>query len=183
MYINIDEQLKLKILRPEDAKALFALTDRNREHLKEWLPWLDHNTTEVDSLNYIKTTMKQFGDNQGVIMGIWFQKELAGVVGHHQISWANKTTSLGYWLGREFAGKGVMTKACRALIDYSFNELSLNCLEIAAATENKKSRAIPERLGFHLEGVLRQREWLYDKFVDHALYSILADDWSQKNER
>ena len=177
MFIQVNEKLKLKILRPEDAGALFELTDHNRDFLRQWLPWLDATKSEADSLNFIQGTMKQFGENQGVQMGIWESNQLAGIIGHHKISWVNKSTSLGYWLGKSFSGKGIMTSACKALIEFSFNDLKINCIEVAAATENKKSRAIPERLGFSLDGVLRQREWLYDKFVDHAVYSLLSSDW------
>src|SRR3712207_8983550 len=53
----------------------------------------------------------------------------------------------------------------------SFLELGLNRVSIACATENKKSCAIPERLGFRREGVQRQAEWLYDHFVDHVIRS------------
>jgi ribosomal-protein-serine acetyltransferase len=73
-----------------------------------------------------------------------------------------------------------MTKACRFLVDYAFAELKLNRVEIRCATGNHKSRAIPERLGFKLEGTVRQAEWLYDHFVDHALYGMLASEWSQR---
>jgi ribosomal-protein-serine acetyltransferase len=50
-------------------------------------------------------------------------------------------------------------------------------VEIGCAPGNRKSCAIPERLGFTREGVLRQREWLYDHFVDHVVYGILAEEW------
>ena len=72
---------------------------------------------------------------------------------------------------------GLMTNSCRALTAHAFEAYGLNRMTIACATENNKSRAIPERLGFELEGVQRQAEWLYDHFVDHALYGMLNDDW------
>jgi ribosomal-protein-serine acetyltransferase len=71
-----------------------------------------------------------------------------------------------------------MTKSCRAVINYIFNELELNRVEIRAAVLNKKSRAIPERLGFTQEGIIRSAEWLYDHFVDHVVYGMLRDEWS-----
>jgi ribosomal-protein-serine acetyltransferase len=62
-------------------------------------------------------------------------------------------------------------------VDYAFSGLKLNRVEIACATENKKSQAIPKRLGFTEEGIARQAEWLYDHYVDHIVYGLLASDW------
>jgi ribosomal-protein-serine acetyltransferase len=178
MLLDISDSLKLRLLRSEDASELFLLTDRNREFLMQWLPWLNRTKVEADTLGFIEMTKKQFGNKQGAQFGIWHDDKLAGVVGHHKIDWANKSTSLGYWLGEEFGGLGIMTRACKELVDYSFRDLALNRVSIAAATENGKSRAIPERLGFKLEGVLRQEEWLYDHYVDHCVYSVLSGEWS-----
>jgi ribosomal-protein-serine acetyltransferase len=104
-----------------------------------------------------------------------------GVVGYHGIDWQNRSTTLGYWLGEEYQGKGLMTAVCRALVDHAFEELGLNQVGIACAIENKKSCAIPERLGFRREGVQRQAEWLYDHFVDQALYAALASEWRRRS--
>jgi ribosomal-protein-serine acetyltransferase len=65
------------------------------------------------------------------------------------------------------------------LTDYAFNELKLDKVEIRVAVENKKSRGIPERLGFVSEGCIRQAEWLYDHYVDHIVYGMLAKDWNK----
>jgi ribosomal-protein-serine acetyltransferase len=73
-----------------------------------------------------------------------------------------------------------MTRVAKALTDYAFNELGLNKVDISAAAENKKSRSIPERLGFVNEGCIRQAEWLYDHYVDHIVYGMLAKDWNNK---
>jgi ribosomal-protein-serine acetyltransferase len=83
---------------------------------------------------------------------------------------------MGYWLDAAHQGKGIMTAACREMIKHAFQELDLHRVVIACATENLRSRAIPERLGFKLEGVARQSEWLYDHFVDHAIYALLRPD-------
>ena len=72
-----------------------------------------------------------------------------------------------------------MTRACRALVDYAFSELGLNRIEIQCAVQNVKSRAIPERLDFTQEGVIRQAEWLYDHYNDHVIYGMLAEEWRQ----
>ncbi|WP_343076315.1 GNAT family protein [Pullulanibacillus sp. KACC 23026] len=87
--------------------------------------------------------------------------------------------TIGYWLGQGFQGKGIMTKALEAVIHYGFTELNLNRIEIQAAVGNKKSRALPESLGFKEEGRIRQAEWLYDHYVDHVVYGLLVKDWQE----
>ena len=65
-------------------------------------------------------------------------------------------------------------------MEHAFGELGLNRVSIACATENKKSCAVPERLGFRREGVVRQAERHYDHFVDHAVYATLASEWRKR---
>jgi ribosomal-protein-serine acetyltransferase len=99
------------------------------------------------------------------------------VAGFNNINWSNKTAYIGYWLGEEFQGKGIITKVAKDLTNYAFNHLNLYKVEIRAAVENKKSRCIPERLGFINEGIIRQSEWLYDHYVDTVVYGILNQEW------
>ncbi len=70
-----------------------------------------------------------------------------------------------------------MTKTVKALMHYAFEELQLNKVEIRAAVGNVKSRAIPERLNFTIEGTIRDAEWLYDRYVDHVVYGMLVKEW------
>lgn len=177
---TINEKTKLKMLDLRDLEHLFDLTISSRETLREWLPFIDYTKTVEDTQSFIQTTMKQFSENNGVQAGIWYDGNLAGVLGFHQINWQNKTTSIGYWLGNNYVGLGLMTESVKAFVDYAFNDLNLNRVEIRAAVENKKSRAIPERLGFLEEGCIRQAEWLYDHYVDHIVYGMLKEDWEEK---
>lgn len=173
----IDSQTELRLLEVRHAPELFKLTNQSRQHLREWLPWVDIINSSADSGKFIDVALEQFRQNNGFQSGIWYEGELAGVIGLHQISWTNKSTTFGYWLGEQFLGKGLMTAACRALITYCFDELDLNRVEIRIATENRKSQAIPERLGFTYEGRLRQVEWIHDRFVDHSVYSLLKEEF------
>lgn len=171
---------ELRLLEPRHAQELFELTDGSRDSLREWLPWVDFTRTVEDSKGFIDSTLKQFSNHNGFQAGIWLEGKLAGVVGLHGINWANRSTSIGYWLGKEFEGKGLMTKACEAVITHCFEELQLNRIEIRTATENNRSMAIPKRLGFTLEGCLKQAEWLHDKFVDHYVFGLVKEDWKKE---
>ncbi|HDR7866350.1 TPA: GNAT family N-acetyltransferase, partial [Bacillus cytotoxicus] len=74
--------------------------------------------------------------------------------GLHRIKWEIPQFEIGYWIDTRFSGKGYMTEAVKGIIDYAFSELKANRLEIRCDPTNRKSRAIPEKLGFKLEGIL-----------------------------
>jgi ribosomal-protein-serine acetyltransferase len=175
---RIDDEVALALLEEQHAGELFRLVDANRPYLRQWLPWLDANTRPEHTAAFVQLGLRRFAAREGLACGIRFRGALAGVVGLHHIDWANRRTSLGYWVAEEHQGKGIVTRACAGLLDYVFGELGLNHVEIACAPGNERSCAVPERLGFVREGVLRQREWLYDHFVDHVVYGIVASEWA-----
>ena len=177
--IEIDKQLQLKLLHVSDAESLFVLTDANRAHLKEWLPWVDYTQTVVDSQKFIEQALQQFAQNKGFQAGIFYNDALVGMIGLHEINWSNRSTAIGYWLAEEAVGNGIMTKATRAVLTYVFEFLKLNRVDIRAASGNVRSQAIPKRLGFVHEGTLRQAEWLYDHFVDLELFTMLREEYEQ----
>ena len=178
--LSAGDDVTLDLLDEAQAEELFALVDGNRAHLREWLPWLDQNTEVDHTRAFIQATRKQHEDRNGFTCGLRFRGRLVGVVGLHGIDWANRKTSIGYWVARDHQGRGIVTRACRALLPHLFGELGLNRVEIACAPGNRKSAAIPERLGFVREGLLREPERLYDRYVDHVVYGLLALEWRQR---
>lgn len=173
----IDEELMLKPLVLEHTRQMFALVQRSRIRLRQWLPWVDAVTEQTHIVSFVKNAIKQGADNGGFTAGLWIRGELAGIVGYHEIDWSNRSVGIGYWLGEGYEGKGYMTSACRVLVDYALLELELNRVEIRCATSNTPSRAIPERLGFVLEGIVRQAEKLPAGYVNHAVYGLLRSEW------
>lgn len=178
MFIHkIDEDLSLKLQEMRDAERIFELTDASRDYLKEWLPWLDFTTELQDTKDFIKSGSSNFVEGKSLGAVILYQGEIVGIAGFNNINLANKTACIGYWLGHEYQGNGIMTRVAKALTDYALKDLQLNKVEIRAAVGNHKSRSIPERLGYTKEGTIRQAEWLYDHYVDHVVYGMLASEW------
>ncbi|MGM8212278.1 GNAT family N-acetyltransferase [Virgibacillus sp. W0430] len=178
--VQVNEELNMRMLAVRDAQALFEITERSREHLRSWLPWIDEMNCVNDSLQFIKQSFHSYAERSSLTAGIFYKEELAGVIGFNQFDWKNKIGYIGYWLAIDYEGRGIMTQAVQTLTDYAFRELKLNRVDIRAAAKNKRSRAIPERLGFSEEGLLRQAEWLYDHYVDHVVYGMLYDDWKHR---
>lgn len=176
---KIDEQVILRTFEENDAEAFYQLTIHSKEYLKEWLGWLDNIQTVEDTAENIQSRLNEVLENRGhpISFAIIYNGEIAGTIGFGRIDQRNRTGVIGYWLGEQFQGRGIMSKSIEFLIGYGFNELQLNRIEIHVASENEKSRAIPERYGFKKEGVIRQAEFLYDHYVDHVLYGLLVEDW------
>lgn len=174
---KISDDLELRLFEERHADALFALSDQNRNYLREWLPWVDATRTVEDTRRFIRDALARYAANEGFSAGIWYRDWLAGGIGVHKIDWLNRNTSIGYWLTEGLQGKGVVTSACRAVLNHLFGEPKLNRVEIRCGLGNRKSRAIPERLGFTEEGIVRQAQWVNDRFVDLVVYGMLARDW------
>lgn len=175
--LPVSPELSLVVLRPQEAGALFSLIHRNREHLREWLPWLDGTRTPADTRRFLELSYAGFQRGEGFSYGLRFEGRLAGVIGFHGFDPLHRVTSIGYWLSADQCGKGLMRQAVRACLGYAFEKRGMNRLTIRCATGNARSRAIPESLGFTHEGTQRQAEWLYDHFVDLEVFSLLAAEW------
>ena len=103
---------------------------------------------------------------------------MVGVISLQESNQIHQRVCIGYWLAADFQGLGIMTKTCAYLVNYCFDKLNMNRVEIRCASQNYKSQAIPKRLGFKEEGTLRAVEYLYDHFVDHIVYSQLKKERS-----
>lgn len=183
MQLQIEENLELRLMEEAFAPALFALTDKNRKLLRQWLPWLDMTNKESDTLQFIKSAMAQYTSGNGPLFAIFHLNHLVGVIGFHSINKMHHLGEIGYWLSEDANGNGIMTKATSAVIETGFSQFGLNRIKISCATENLKSRAIPERLDFKLEAILRQEECLYGHYVDHAIYGLLKSEFEANQFR
>ncbi len=177
LRMRIDADTELRTIEERDASDIFALTDANRSYLRQWLPWVDGTRSVEDTHAFIRTLNIQRTSNGSFGCVVLYKRQVAGTISFHQVNWSTRRVEIGYWLGAAFQGKGLMTKACKAMVTYVFDEWHLNKVEIHCATGNIQSCAIPQRLGFTLEGTIRQAEWLYDHYVDLKVFGILESEW------
>lgn len=178
--IIVSEPIQLEPMAEGQASVLFQLVDRSRKHLRTWLPWVDAMQSAEQFEQFIRAAKAREEGGSEASWLIFYKGELAGRIGIHYINQQNKYGSVGYWLGQEFEGKGIATKACEKVIGYGFNDLQLNRIELKCGTGNEKSAAIPHRLGFTKEGVLREAELVNDHFIDLSLFSMLRSEWTEK---
>ncbi len=176
------EGAELRLLEHHHAEELFTLIESNRSYLRRWLPEWDLQQSLEDCKTVIRSSLERWAANGGSTLGIWWQGHLAGIIGAGNIDWENRSTTIGYWLGETYQGKGLMTGACRALLDYLFLDLKLHRIEIRCAVGNARSCAVPKRLGFLKEGLLRHAQAFDDHYLDLEVYGLIAEDWIRARE-
>lgn len=177
LHLQIDATTELRMMLEQDAPAIFQQIQSNRSYLREWLPWIDYTQSVEDERAFIHNTLIQYQENRSITFVIVHEGAIAGTIGYHPFDWPNRKVELGYWLAAHYQGKGLMIRASQTLITYAFTELKMNKVEIRCATGNHRSCAIPLRLGFTQEGIIREAEWLYDHYVDLKLFGLLVREW------
>jgi ribosomal-protein-serine acetyltransferase len=175
---RLDDDRWLRIPEESDAEELYELTAVNRRMLAEWLPWAVGSTVET-TREFIRLRRLEFVGNGGFSAVIVEHDRIVGSIGFPDVNHNLGSCEIGYWLGHSAQGRGTVTLATRALIDHAFGTWKLHRVMIQAGVGNARSRAVPERLGFTLEGVLREAERYPDgHYVDLAVYGLLASEWS-----
>ncbi|MCG3153349.1 MAG: putative ribosomal N-acetyltransferase YdaF [bacterium] len=173
----------LRPLVARDASLLFWHVEANREHLRAWVEEIDALADESATRYWLEQAVLRAREGRSLLLGYFEGGRLIGTVGLHHIDRADASTEIGYWLAEDRQGQGLMTAAVSAVVTYVFEEWRLNRVEIVCPEENARSRAIPERLGFVLEGQRRQammlRSWPYD-LCD---YGLLASEWARRRAR
>lgn len=170
--LKIDSQLRLEPLHRDHAEALYQLATENKQYLSEWLSW-PPLMESIDFIErFIEKTTKRMEQGLELAFVILKDQDMVGRIGFSQIDQTNKTGEIGYWLAENRQGHGIIRKSAKLLLDYGFEELKLERIEIRCAVQNTKSQSIPESLGFRLEKILEQAELLHGSLVDHKVYVI-----------
>lgn len=175
--IKINERLSLKLRKPEDAEEFFRLVDKNRVTFREYLAWVDMTTSPEDVEEFILKCKKGFEEKTSADFGVKYEGKWVGSMGFHDIDMTHEKAAIGYWLDLDYQGKGIMTECVKAIIKYGFEELKLNRIEIECEANNSRSKAIPEKLGFTLEGKIRANHKINGTYQDDLLFSLLRNEY------
>ena len=176
--LNIAENTVLRPLSLDDAPYMFQTLDKERNYLRKWLPFVDQIVSEQKIRDYIELSLGMEGAPQ---FTVYVQERFVGLVGFKENYADNRKIEIGYWLSQAAQGQGIITSAVDALLGFAFNTMAFNRVQIKVAVNNHKSRKIPEKLGFSLEGVEREGELLVDHvFTDLAIYSLLRSEYQSR---
>lgn len=176
--IPVDKEAVLRRLKAGDAKDIFRTIDSQREYLGKWLPFVHFTHSVEDSEAFVQSVLAVPEENMEYVFALMVGGEFAGLFGVKDTDRVNLRTEIGYWMSEPFQGRGIATRATKALCDLAFKDMEMNRVQIKCAVGNTPSSNIPKRLGFKFEGIERAGERTFEGgFFDIEVYSLLRSEY------
>jgi len=156
------QRLVLRPPRAGDGAELSEAVAQSIDDLKPWMPWAQKAPTPQEAELTCRQMAARFVQRTDLPLLIFARTRgggcgrLLGGTGLHRIDWSVPSFEIGYWRRSGEHGRGVVTEAVRTLSRFAFDHLGARRVEIHMSSNNVRSRAVAERCGFTLEGVLRQ---------------------------
>jgi ribosomal-protein-serine acetyltransferase len=171
-------RLVLHPLDATDSRDLWSGVESSRSHLEPWLPWVPYNSDLESSGRYAEASASDWDASRACRFSLRDRssRRFLGVIGLETFAHLHESVELGYWLRTDASGRGLMTEAGRAVLDWAFNKVNAHRVRVAAATDNHASLGVIRRLGFRFEGIARQAERCNGRWLDHAVFALLVSD-------
>lgn len=170
--MEVDDEIKLALVQLSFAPRYWNIVEHQKDSLSQWLAWPIHADSADFFAKFITQSLRDYADGKSMTCAIVYQNQIVGNASFNSINHQLKKVEIGYWLGEEYRGKGIVSRIVDALIRYAFTELDMQKVQISAAVENQASRRVCERAGLTLEGIITNAENLNGRIVDHAVYGI-----------
>ncbi|MBP0725775.1 GNAT family N-acetyltransferase [Bacillus sp. RG28] len=169
------KRLYLRIPMAGEGETVNASIRASINELKLWLPLYQSMPEITETEITVRRAHNQFLNRESLRFFIFSKEtdEFIGTCSLHNINWDIPKFEIGYWIDIRFSGKGFMTEAIQRLTHFAIQELNGRRIEIRCESSNMKSRTIPEKLGFELEGILRNEDFSADgkKLIDTCIYA------------
>jgi len=156
LSLDLGDGAELRPLEPWRAAEFAAYVDAHRGHLGPWLPWALSITDEGSARAFLQRYADRQAADEGRIYGLWEHGKLVGGTLFRVFDVASSSCEIGVWLAADAVGRGLVTRAARAMAAWAVDERGIRRVEWHCVPENLPSRAVAERLGMELEGVQRQ---------------------------
>ncbi|MGM0124954.1 ribosomal-protein-serine acetyltransferase [Enterococcus sp. AZ194] len=173
----VDDQINFVFPTLSLADEIFQVVDSSRDHLRPYLDFVDTTLSVTDEENYFKMKLTNELSGTDRLFLIEYEGQIVGNIDLHFISQLHKRAEIGYMLGKQFTGKGIMTRSVHKVCEIAFEEMGLNKLSIVADTENLPSNQVAKSSGFTLVGTDRQDVTIYGELRDMNRYALLKEDW------
>jgi len=174
------ERLVIRLPLPGDGEQVHEAMMESLDRLKPWMPWAQNPPSLEELEANIRVAHCRFLERKDLRFHL-FEKDtnrFVGSSGLHEINWSIPKFEIGYWCRTSCMGKGYITESVRGLTVLAFEILKAKRVEIRCDMRNVRSRKVAERLGYKLEGVLRNHRIAVDgKVEDTCVYALVPEDF------
>ncbi|EIT86205.1 N-acetyltransferase GCN5 [Fictibacillus macauensis ZFHKF-1] len=172
------ERLLMRLPCREDGVAVNAAIVASFAELQPWLPFAQSIPPVLETTENLMSAREKFlaGNSFRYLLFLKESGAFVGTASIQGVDWELPKCEIGYWLHSEHSGHGYMREAVQKLVELGLQQAQFKRMEIRCETENIKSRAIAEALGFELEGILRNDDWSADglRLTDTCIYAVIA---------
>jgi len=169
--------VELRQLKKSDARKLQALLVKDRAWLSPWEATTPGIRYPVDARDLVRNLLHQQRKGTGLAFIIEVDGALAGQINVANILYGSvSSATVGYWIGKDFAGRGAMPIAVALTIDYIFDELGLHRVEIDIRPENEASLRVVEKLKLREEGLKERFIHIDGQWRDHRVFAITSEE-------
>ena len=148
--LNLDQNLTLKPLSPDQTNDFFAFVQQNRNHLEQFDPFVAAFHTSTDVHNVLSKISRLRQEGQSLSCGIWMNNKIIGYF-NCGLDHEKKAIQIGYGLASNHTGQGIITRTARAILNYAFQNYNMNYAWLTVWIDNASSIKVAERLGFKRE--------------------------------
>lgn len=180
------ERLVIRQPLPGDGKLVYEAKMESLRELQQWMPWADDQTSEEETEVNIRQAYIQFLERSDLRFHLFERESMQfiGSSGLHRIDWQIRKFEIGYWCRTRFTGKGYITEAVKGITVFAFQFLEANRVEIRCDEKNTRSRKVAERVGYQLEGILRNHEFSVDGHLRNTcIYAMTPEDFQLASMR
>jgi RimJ/RimL family protein N-acetyltransferase len=175
------ERLTLRTIGEKDlGEIIHLLSDYETVWMLTYAPW---PYTVQDAMQWVNHVNGMCMASMGCFWGIHDgENAFIGTAGL-SIFPEHEKAELHYWLGKAYWGQGYGTEIAQRVIDYAFEHLKLNRLEVNHMVRNVRSQHVIEKCGFRLEGTLRSYVKRFNQFEDVKLYGLLGEEYKARRRQ
>ncbi|WP_339149943.1 MULTISPECIES: GNAT family N-acetyltransferase [unclassified Sutcliffiella] len=154
------DRLLIRMPLPGDGLEVHDAIIHSLPELKPWMIFAQHDQAVEDVESNIRESHAEFLQRKDLRLLVFLKEtgEFVASSGLHRIDWSIPKFEIGYWVDSRYSGKGYITEAVGGISQFAFEQLGANRVEIRCDSKNVKSRAVAERAGYTLEGVLKNSE-------------------------
>jgi RimJ/RimL family protein N-acetyltransferase len=175
----VTDRLILRPLEDEDSKSLYE--NVKDYDIAKWTISIPHPYPKEGAISFIKQARKHLQSGLAYHLAILSRdnSELMGVMSLIGVNMRHRNAELGYWVGKDFWNKGIATEAALKMLEFGFQDLSLERISARCFQDNIPSIRVIEKIGMIYEGTFRKEILKEDRFIDMKYYAILKEEWSR----